>query len=75
MSGNNEALDDLDEAAYFSFAVDGKAIIASDENHLKAMLDNGGRIVGSNSHDGALFVLTADVSYVQAGLSTEELGD
>jgi hypothetical protein len=39
------------------------------------MLDSGGKIVGSQSHDGALFVLTADVSFVQAGLRTNGLAD
>jgi len=74
-SGGSEPLDDLDDEAYFSFAIDGKAIVTSDENHMKALLDNGGRVVGSKSHDGALFVLTADVSFVQAGLMTKEFID
>jgi len=72
---DNDPFEDLDDAAYFSFAIDGKAIIASNENQLQAMLDNGGKIVGSQSHDGALFVLTADVSFVQAGLRTNRLSD
>lgn len=73
--GDDDPFEDLDDAAYFSFAIANKAIVASNENQLKAMLDNGGEIVGSKSHDGALFVLTADISFVQAGLRTDGLGD
>ena len=73
--GDSDPFDDLEDSAYFSFALNNKAIIASSENQLKAMLDNGGRIVGSQSHAGALFVLTADVSFVQAGLRTNDLAD
>ncbi len=72
---DSDPFDDLEDAAYFSFAVNNKAIIASTENQLKALLDNGGKIVGGQSHNGALFVLTADVSFVQAGLRTNGLAD
>jgi len=72
---DRDPFDDLGDSTYFSFGIANKAIIASSENQLKAMLDNGGRIVGSRSHDGALFVLTADMSFVQAGLRTNSLAD
>lgn len=72
---DSDPFEDLEDSAYFSFALNNKAIIASSENQLKAMLDSGGKIVGSQSHDGALFVLTADVSFVQAGLRTNGLAD
>ena len=72
---DSDPFEELEDSAYFSFALDNKAIIASSENQLKAMLDNGGRIIGSQSHAGALFVLTADVSFVQAGLRTNDLAD
>ena len=74
-SSGRDPFDDLEDSTYFSFGIANKAIIASSENQLKAMLDNGGRIVGSRSHDGALFVLTADMSFVQAGLRTNSLAD
>lgn len=72
-SSGRDPFDDLDDSTYFSFGISHKAIITSSENQLKALLDNGGRIVGSRSHDGALFVLTADMSFVQAGLRTNSL--
>ena len=74
LSGS-DLLDDLENVSYSSFAIDGMAIITSNENQLKALLDNGGKIAGSSSHDGALFVMSADTSFVQAGLRTDKLAD
>jgi hypothetical protein len=71
----NDHFDDLGDVSYSSFAIDGKAIITSSEDQLKELLDNGGNITGSGSHDGALFVMSADTSFVQAGLRTDALTD
>jgi len=71
----HELLVDLDDSAWFSFALSRKLIITSSEQQMWAMLDNGGRVAGSSSHSGALFVLTADRTFVQAGLRTGELAD
>ena len=67
----NEPFDDLEDSAWFSFALDNKAILASTEKQLQALLDSGGRIAGAGSHDGALFVLSADKSFVQAGMQAD----
>ncbi len=67
--------DGFDDVFYSSFAIDGKAIITSDEDQLKELLDSGGKVAGSASHDGALFVMSADTSFVQAGLQTDALSD
>jgi len=69
------SLDDFDESAYFSFDVKNKLIVASDRNQMEALLESDGRIAGSQSHSGALFVLTADKSYVQAGVRTAAFAD
>jgi hypothetical protein len=69
----NEPFDDLEDSAWFSFALDNKAILTSTERQLQALLDNGGRIAGSGSHDGALFVLSADKSFVQAGMQADNM--
>ena len=71
----NHSLDDLQEAAYFSFDVSNKLIVASDENQLKALLDSEGRLRGNHTHPGALFVLTGDRSFLQAGMRTGALAD
>ncbi len=68
-------VDGIDNHGYFSFAVKNKLIAASNEEQLKALLDNGGKITGSKSHDGALFVLTAERSLIQAGMDTEGFED
>jgi len=68
-------VDGIDKQGYFSFAVKNKLIAASNQEQLKALLDNGGKITGSKSHDGALFVLTAERSLIQAGMDTEGFED
>jgi len=74
-SHDGEPFDDLEDASYSSFAVKGKAIVAASEEQMKALLDNGGKIAGSGSHDGALFVISADKSFVQAGMRTDAMSD
>ena len=71
----NELFDDLEDGAYFSFETNNRLIITSSEKRMEAMLDNGGRISGGGDHNGALFILTADRTFLQAGLRTNELGD
>ena len=72
---NNVTLDDLDNGAYVSFALSNKLLVTGNEAQMKELLDNKGKVAGSDSHNGALFVLTADKTFVQAGLKTDELGD
>jgi hypothetical protein len=69
----NEPFDDLEDSAWFSFALDNKAILTSTERQLQALLDSGGKIAGAGSHDGALFVLSADKSFVQAGMQADDM--
>lgn len=68
-------VDGIDNRGYFSFAVKNKLIAASSREQIQTLLDNGGKITGSQSHDGALFVLTAERSLIQAGMDTEEFED
>ncbi len=65
----------LDDGAYFSFAVNNKFIAASTEAQMRELLDNKGRIAGSKSHRGAIVVLTAERSLVQAGVNADELAN
>lgn len=65
--------DDLSDAAFFSFDLENRAIITGNEKQMQALLDSGGRITGGGSHAGAIFVISADTSFVQAGLRTDEL--
>ena len=72
---SSHALRDLEDGAYFSFAIKNKLLITGSEEQMKDLLDNRGKLVGGGNHDGALFVLTADRAFVQAGLNTDELDD
>ncbi len=85
-SGNNESgeqqdsparepLKDLEDGAYFSFAVKNKLLITGSKDQMTDLLANNGKVAGGGSHDGALFVLTADRAFVQAGLDTRRLDD
>lgn len=69
----DEPFEDLQDSAWFSFAIDGKAILTSTEGQLKALLDSGGKIAGSGSHKGAMFVLSADTTFVQAGMQMDNM--
>jgi len=64
-------IDGINNEVYFSFAIKNKMIAATSEQQLQAMLASGGKIAGSKSHNGALFILTAEKSLIQAGLDTE----
>ncbi|MDJ0940998.1 MAG: hypothetical protein QNJ00_14655 [Woeseiaceae bacterium] len=67
--GNIE-IDGFDDEAFFSFAIKNKLLVASSRAQMEELLGNKGRIAGGKSHDGALFVLTAEKSLIQAGLDT-----
>lgn len=69
----DEPFEDLEDSAWFSFAIDGKAILTSTEAQLKALLESGGKIAGSGSHKGAMFVLSADKTFMQAGMQADNM--
>ena len=75
IDSGNASIDGLGKQIYFSFAIKGKLIAASNKGQLQTLLDSGGKIVGDKSHDGALFVLTAEHSLIQAGMDTESFDD
>lgn len=74
-SGHGHGIGSLEEGGYFTFEIAGKLIVASDEERLRALIDTNGYISGSGSHQGALFVLTADKQFVQAGMQTGQFAD
>lgn len=71
----NRQQGDLDDGIFFSFDLPGKLLAASREEEMRKLLEREGRIAGAGSHDGALLVLTADSTFMQAGLLTGELAD
>jgi hypothetical protein len=73
--GDSEPFEDLEESAYVSFAINGKAIVTAREAQMQSLLENDGRITGMGNHDGALLVMSANNTLVQAGLQTDGLID
>jgi len=71
---DSDDIDDIDKEIYFTFAVKNRLIAASNHDEMLVLLDSGGKITGGKSHNGALFVLTAESSLVQAGMHTENFG-
>ena len=71
----DDPFDDFEDAVFFSFDVNKKLIVTSHEEQMKAMLKSGGKITGGGSVDRAMFVLTADRSFVQAGLRPDGMTD
>jgi hypothetical protein len=68
-------VDDFDDGAYFTFAVKNKIIVASEEDDIKTLIASKGKVEATNTHKGALFVLSAERNLVQAGVKADELGD
>ncbi|MGB5246836.1 MAG: hypothetical protein WBN34_09845 [Woeseia sp.] len=66
---------DFEESAFVSFAIPQKIIVTSHEPQMHALLERKGQIVGGGKHNGALLVLTADKTFVQAGMKTEAFAD
>ena len=73
--GNGDIeVDAFDDGAYFTFAVKRKLIVASTEAAIQAMIEGKGRTEAPAGSEGALFVLRAERSLMQAGVRAGELG-
>jgi hypothetical protein len=68
-------IDSLEEESWISLALKNKVLITGSEEQMKAMLANKGKIAGSNGHNGALLVLTAEKTMLQAGMNSGVFGD
>ncbi len=73
VDGDKIKIDGVDNEFYFTFDVRDKLVMAAQKEQLEALMKSKGRITGEKSHSGALFVLTAERSLIQAGLNTDEL--
>jgi hypothetical protein len=71
----DQPFEDLNEAVFVSFAVKDKALIAGTEAQMKELLENKGKVSGAGSHSGALLVLSANKTLVQAGMNTDSIMD
>jgi hypothetical protein len=68
-------LESLEDEAWISLALKNKVLITGSEEQMRAMLAKNGKIAGSGSHNGALLVLTAEKTMLQAGMNSASLGD
>jgi hypothetical protein len=67
---------DIDiDGAYFSFALKNKILVTATEADMETMLANKGKHPGAAKEHGALFVLSAERSLIQAGVKAGDLGD
>ncbi len=67
-------IDSLDDSAYVSFAIKNKVIVTSSQDKMRSILDNNGSATTPPNEAGALLVLSADRSLMQAGVLADEFG-
>jgi biopolymer transport protein ExbD len=68
-------IDSFDDGAYFSFALKNKILITATEADMEKMIANNGKYAGAKNSNGALFVLSAERSLMQAGVKAGDLGE
>lgn len=68
-------IDSLEDEAWVSLALKNKILITGSEEQMQALLANNGKIAGRKSHKGALLVLSAEKTLLQAGMNSTAMGD
>lgn len=68
-------IDSLEKESWISLALKNKVLVTGSEEQMQAMLAKNGKIAGSNGHNGALLVLTAEKTMLQAGMNSASFGD
>ena len=68
-------IDSFDDGAYFSFALKNKILVTATEADMERMIANNGKHPGTKNSNGALFVLSAERSLMQAGVKAGDLGE
>ena len=68
-------LDSLDDGGWISLDVRDKILITGGEAQMKSLLKNKGRVPGPGRTEGAVLVLTAEKTLLQAGMNTRMLSD
>jgi len=71
----DELFEDLEDAVFVSFAIDGKVLVTGTDQQMHALLENNGDVSGTGSHNGALLVLSANKALVQAGIQPDGMVD
>ena len=71
---SNHDIDSFDDGAYFSFAIDKKLLITSTQERMESLLAENGKVARVKTEKGALFILSAERSLVQAGARAGDFG-
>lgn len=69
-SGKHVEISGFDGEIYFSFDVRNRLLLTARKEQMERLLANGGRLERQAEHKGALFILTAEKSLIQAGMDT-----
>ncbi len=68
-------IDSLEDEAWVSMAIANKLVVTSNEAQMQQLLASNGKIAGAGSHNGALIVLTAEKTLLQAGMNSELMNE
>lgn len=65
----------LEDGGWISMDIQDRILVTGTEEQMQALLANKGRVPGPTGGKGALLVLTAEKTLLQAGMNTASLGD
>lgn len=68
-------VDSFENGAYFTFALKNRILATSSREQMERLLDSNGKLPKRKSDRGALIVLTAEKSLIQAGMQADQVED
>ena len=68
-------VDSFDNGAYFTFALKNRILATSSREQMERLLDSDGKLPKRATDRGALIVLTAEKSLIQAGIQADQVAD
>jgi len=68
-------IDSFEDGVYFTFALKNRILATSTREQMEALLDSKGRLPERKTDKGALIVLTAEKSLIQAGMQADQIAD
>jgi len=71
----NINVDSFDNGAYFTFALKNRLLATSSREQMENLLDSKGKLPKRSTDRGALIVLSAEKSLIQAGMQADQIED
>jgi hypothetical protein len=71
----NIRVDSFENGAYFTFALKNRILATSSREEMQRLLDSNGKLPNRAADRGALIVLTAEKSLIQAGIQADQVAD